>query len=811
MEKYKDTSQPLEIRVEDLLSRMTLEDKIAQIQCMIAAGSDPADTLAYFSNGIGEIGSFPSGSNANEVAEENKKIVDFVCNSELGIPPIIHCEAITGLSAAEATIFPSAIGLGATFNPETVQKMADIIRQQMLAVGYRQALSPVMDVCRDPRWGRIGETYGEDPTLAAAMSVAFTKGLQSDDLRNGIAATGKHFLGYGFSEGGLNMTTNPIPSRELREVYAKPFQAAVTEGGLQSIMNSYGVIDGEMIVGSKHILSDLLRDEMDFKGVLVSDYTSIEHLVDRHLEPDMVSAAITALNAGLDVECPIPAGYRTDLLVEAIKSGALDEAVIDRSVRRVLETKFKLGLFENPQPRIEMYDTAYGNPENDQHSLKAARESTVLLKNEGLLPLSKDIKKIAVIGPHANSVRMMFGGYTRPAGLEMMIGRTMGDMAGMSNEFVSIDEDDDFIPSEPFPGSNVLREHPDAMAAINALYGPSTPTILASIKDKCPGAQVVYVKGCDIAGTDRSMFNEAIKAAIEADVVILTLGGKYGWGGTCTIGEGIDSDSIGLTGIQEEFAKEIFAAGTPAVMVHMDARPLSSVFISEKFPAIIEYWYPGITGGRALADVLFGDYNPAGRLPATCARNEGQLPIFAGQSYGNSYHTENTNNMLNKYLDSTKQPLFYFGHGLSYTKFEYSDLQVESNTRADGSVKLSCKVKNAGKIDGEEVVQLYVKDEIASMIRPSKELAGFARISLKAGEEKIVCFEIRADQFAFLNKDMKWIVEEGDMTVWIGGSSVHLPLKGSFHIDNTAEIIAHKRGFFAKSEILNRMETQITK
>ncbi|PAD28708.1 glycoside hydrolase family 3 N-terminal domain-containing protein [Paenibacillus sp. 7523-1] len=804
MSNYKDTELTVEARVENLLSKMTLEQKIAQLQCTIAAGSEPVLPITSFPNGIGEVAAFTKGVNAKEVAEENQSIINAFMANDLEIPPIIHNEAITGLSAPDATIFPSAIGLGATFNPETVQKMADIIREQMMAVGYRQALSPVMDICRDPRWGRIGETYGEDPTLAAAMSVAFTKGLQSDDLRNGVAATGKHFLGYGLSEGGLNMTTNPIPARELREVYAKPFQAAISEAGLQSIMNSYGVIDGEMIVGSEHVLNDLLRDEMAFDGVVVSDYTSIEHLVDRYLEPSMSKAGVTALKAGLDVECPYPQAYTVNNLVEAIERGELDETVIDRAVRRVLSTKFKLGLFEDPHPRVEKQDSAYYNPANEQHSLKAALESTILLKNDGLLPLSKATSKIAVIGPHGNSVRLMFGGYTRPAGLEMMISRSMGDMAGLAQDAGFGDElsnfdgpEDNFVPADPFPGSSVLREHPDAMEAIQALYGSVTPTILAAIQEKCPEAEVIYAKGCDIAGNDRSMFEEAIDIAKEADVVILTLGGKYGWGGSCTIGEGIDSDDIGLTGIQEELAKEVVATGTPAVMVHMDARPLSSEFIAENFSAVIEYWFPGTTGGSALANILFGEYNPAGRLPVTAARHTGQIPVFSGQYQGNGY--QNTKIILNKYVDSTKEPLFHFGHGLSYTKFEYSDIQIDSETTSDGTVTVSCKLKNVGEMNGEEVVQVYVTDELASMIRPAKELAGFARVFLAAGQEKTVQFEMRADQFAFLSKEMEWIVEEGDMTVRLGSSSADLRLEGKFRITNTARIVGHKRGFFAKS------------
>jgi hypothetical protein len=554
-------------------------------------------------------------------------------------------------------------------SPETVQKMADIIRRQMLAIGCRQALSPVMDVCRDPRWGRIGETYGEDPTLCAAMSVAFTRGLQGENLAGGVAAADKHFLAYGCSDGGLNMATNPVPPRELREVYAKPFQAAISEAGLLSIMNSYGVIDGEMVAASKHILTDLLRDEMGFTGLVVSDYMSIDQLVDRRLA------------------------------------------------------------------------------------------------------------------------------------VEMGLSRSLGDMAGLAQDLPGMESGDAFVPAEPFPGSTVLREHPAASQALAFMYGQQVPTILACVRSKCPHADITYAQGCDIAGTDRGGFDAALQAARGAEVVILTLGGKYGWGSSCTIGEGIDSSDIGLPGVQEDLAKAIYETGVKTVLVHIDARPLSSVFIAEHYPAIIENWFPGITGGEALADVLFGDYNPAGRLPATCARNAGQIPIYAGQYRGNSYRDGETKRILSRYCDESKEPLFCFGHGLSYTEFTYRDLRLTGNTRADGAVEVRCRVKNTGPRDGEEVVQLYVSDEAASMLRPWQELAGFARIFLKAGEEKTLGFTIQADQFAFLDSSMRWIVEEGYMTLRVGGSSRNLPLEGRFHIDNTAEIIPARRGFYAKAAL----------
>ncbi|MDR0640872.1 MAG: glycoside hydrolase family 3 C-terminal domain-containing protein [Treponema sp.] len=808
MEKYKDAQVPAAERAGDLLSRMTLEQKIAQLQCMIAAGDDPAKTLGAFTDGIGEVATFCSLNSWEQVLEFNRKIVDIILKNPLGIPPIIHVEALTGVNSPGSTIFPSAIALGATFSPDTVLEMARIIRGQMVSVGYRQALSPVMDVARDPRWGRVGETYGEDPALNAAMSVAFTRGLQGEDLKDGAVVTGKHFLGYGFSDGGLNMASNPITRRELREVYAKPFQAAITEAHLQSVMNSYGTIDNDMIIQSREILSGLLRDEMGFEGVLVSDYMSIDRLINHRLAGSLRDAGVKALKAGLDVECPVPQAY-TAHLAAAVRAGEVDEALVDRSVRRVLETKFKLGLFENPYPFAALAQDAYENPAYRAHSLKAARESIVLLKNDGLLPLPKDLKTIAVLGPHANSLRLLFGCYTFPASIEMALGRAMGDMAGMgdgvSNSMAGVfgpPKDDGFVQSEPMPGCEVLREHPDVTKAIQALYAEKTPTILAALKAKCPNTRIIYAEGCEVAGKDRSKFAEALEAARQADVVIMTLGGKYGWGLNCTVGEGIDCDDIGLGGVQEDFAREITALGKPTVLVHMDARPLSFPWAQEHINAILENWYPGITGGEALADVLFGDYNPAGRMPITAPRNPGQIPVYQGQKPGNSYYARKTRGVLSRYAEGVTEPLYYFGEGQSYTQFDYRDLTVSEKVTTGGLVEITCTVQNTGKRDGEEVVQLYVSDEQASMLRPYKEFAGAKRFALKAGESRRLRFTLRPSQFAFLNQDMKWVVEEGDMTVYIGASSADIRLTGVFHIENSAEIEGSRRGFYARAELL---------
>lgn len=784
--------------VEQILKEMTLEQKIAQLQCTMALGSSIVP--GQCPDGVGEAAILPVFMDKEQLADAIGETVSGVAKQANGVPPLMHVETLTGVSIAEATVFPSAIGLGATFDAKAVEEAAEVIHDQARAVGYHQALAPVLDVCRDPRWGRIGETYGEDPTLNAMLGTAYVKALQGKkgDM---LCATGKHFLGYGMASGGINMASCVIPMKEIREVYAKPFQAAITEGGMLSVMNSYGTIDGEMVIGSRKILTDLLREEMEFEGIVVSDYASIEHLADHRLAEDMADAGRQALYAGLDVECPQPVGYRTEFLVEAVKNGILEEALIDRSVLRVLKVKEKLGLLAGCGADRSRMDS-FAAQESFERSYRAAQKSIVMLKNDGILPLEKKKQKIAVVGPHADNIRLLFGCYTYAAGTDMMIGGTLADQAGMEasveNMAGAMEVQKDV---EKYPESSVERDNATAIQAVEASY-PHTKTILKAICDKVPEAEVVYARGCDVAGYDRSGFTQAVQAAQQADVVILTLGGKYGWGGSCTIGEGIDTDEIGLMGVQEELALALIDTGKPVIVVHMDGRPLSSVTLAEKANAIIENWFPGTSGGLALADVLFGDYNPAGRLPVTAPRSTGQIPVYNGQYTGNSYYSGKCPTSSCRYVDSTTEPLYYFGHGLSYTQFSYSDLQIDHpEVSADSTVTISCKVKNTGRRAGEEVVQLYVSDLCASMLRPYQEFAGCARVCLEAGEEKTVEFTVRADQFAFVGKDDKWIVEKGSMEVAVGGASNELPLRGNFSIKDTVYIRPARRGFFAKVNI----------
>lgn len=787
-------------RAQEILESLTLEQKIAQLQCCMSIGGAFDENRCP--DGVGEFALMGAPGGPQEIAQAVGKVTESF-TGQGKIMPVFHTETLTGLSAPGATVFPSAIGLGATFDPELVGRAAEVIHEEMLALGYRQALAPVLDVCRDPRWGRVGETYGEDPTLSAMLGTAYVRGLQGPE-NDPAAATGKHFLGYGMSSGGLNMATCTIPPRELREVYAKPFQAAITEGGLRSVMNSYGTIDGEMVVGSRHILTDLLRGEMEFDGVVVSDYASIEHMCDHGLAASVEEAGRRALQAGLDVECPQPVGFRTENLAQAVRDGLLGEEIIDRAALRVLKLKEDLGLLDEdaaPGPDPARL-AAFASEESRQTSLEAARRSVVLLKNNGILPLNGQNKKIAVVGPHADSIRLLFGGYTMAAGIDMMVGGSLADQAGMESveqlgEGFKLRED-----APRYPGSTVERDNAAAIQMVEMAY-PGTKTILASLREAAPETEFCYVRGCDIAGNDRSGFDEALKAAAEADAVIMTAGGKYGWGGSCTVGEGIDADEIGLTGIQEELALALAETGRPLILVHMDARPFSSPALAEKAAAILEIWFPGTTGGEALSEVLFGKYNPAGRLSMTAARSTGQIPVYHSQYRGNSTASRQTPTSSCRYVDSTMDPLYCFGHGLSYTDFAYRDLQIETpEVSGDGIVTLTCKVKNTGARNGEEVVQLYVSDNYASMLRPAMEFAGCARVALQAGEEKTVRFTLRADQFAFVGVDDRWIVEEGDMTVRIGAASDDLRLEGSFRITETKEVRPARRGFYASAEIL---------
>jgi len=774
---YKDKNQPIERRVEDLISRMTLDEKIAQLSAVWVyevlddRGFSSDKAASRIGHGIGQITRIAGASNLDpescaRIANEIQKYL--VENTRLGIPAIVHEESCSGFMAKGATCFPQTIGVASTWNPEMARAIGEVIRVQMKAAGAHQALAPLLDVTRDPRWGRTEETFGEDPYLVAQMGIGYINGLQGDGLHDGIMATGKHFVGYGMSEGGMNWAPAHIPERELREVYLFPFEAAVREAKLASIMPAYHEIDGIPCHASSRLLKDILRDEWGFEGLVVSDYFAINMLYKYHkLNPDKVLAAKKAIESGVDIELPSTDCYGSPLKA-AVEQGLLSEEAIDMVVARVLEHKFRLGLFENPYVEPAVTKTVFETPQQRQLARRVARESVVLLKNENnLLPLSKEIRSIAVIGPNAHSIRNMIGDYAYPCHIETLMNMAQTfDTAGP--EHVDLADKDLFV---------------------------SMVTILDGIREKVSeNTEVLYAKGCDVLGDDTSGFAEAIEIAQKADVAIVVVGDRAGLIHGCTSGEARDRSDLNLTGKQEELVKAVHATGTPVVVVLVNARPVSISWIHENVPAILEVWLPGEEGGRAVADVLFGDYNPGGKLPISFPRTVGQVPVYYSHkpSGGRSH-------WLGDYVEGSTKPLYPFGYGLSYTTFEYSNLRITPrDVDASGQVSIQVDVTNTGKMAGDEVVQLYVHIPAQNVTRPVKELKGFKRISLDPGQSKTVIFELPVALLGFYDENMDFVVEPGKVDVFVGSSSEDIRVSGEFNLVGEKFIIGNNKKFTTK-------------
>jgi len=806
--KYLDPSLSAEERAEDLVGRMSLEEKMGQIVGFLPQGESLEQFAREHPQGVGHVSMLFAGrlSSRQEVAEKVRELQQKIMElSDHHIPAIFHIETLTGALMPDATSFPSGIGQASTWNPQLQRQLADVIRRQAHAVGARHAFAPVLDISRDSRFGRQGETYGEDPALASAMGVAYVSGIQADGhLQAGLLACAKHFLGYHASLGGIHAASTPIPPRMLREIYARPFQAAITEANLKSVMNTYSSIDGEAVAASQGILTSLLREEMGFCGLTVSDYTSISELHTRHkLCRTKTEAGERALIAGLDVELPSKDCFNEELL-RKFRRGDLDVSILDRAVRHVLIAKFELGLFEDPLPLMrEEIDLIYQHPLNRRVGLNAARQSLVLIKNNGVLPLERKKQKIAVIGHHAASVRALFGGYTFATLAENMLG--IGNtMAGVDFEKISNLSETDFMDDRnhfTYPGSRVHVERPEIELMLKKQY-PGICHLLEQLRKACPDAEISYSYGYAYAGHDTSMHEKALATAAEADVVILTLGGKHGWGLSCTTGEGIDSTDINLPECQESFIHKLGELGKKTIAIHFDGRPISSDMADRHIDAIIEAWNPGQYGAEAITDVLFGDYNPAGRLPVTVAYNSGQIPIFYNHDNGSSYHV-GTMNELTSYTDCPREPRYPFGHGLSYTTFEYSNLRIGKEAYdPDETLQVSIDIRNVGDRFGEEVAQLYVSDTYASVVRPVQQLAGFARVPLAPLEKRTVVFTMPLSMFAFLDAGMKWKVEAGEMRVMVGASSADIRAEGQFAILQDRYVHGATRGFYAQVDIV---------
>ena len=822
MSIYRDPSQPIAARVEDLLAQMTLEEKAAQLSCIMPhmlIGEeipDPNLMRRFMRHGLGRMTQFASIfiNEPQEIARFANRIQQFALEeTRLGIPLLFQNEALNGFTAVKATNFPTPIALASTWEPEQVEQAAIIIRRQMRASGVHQALAPVIDLAQDPRWGRGHETFGEDPYLSSAFGAAFVRGLQGDDATQGIISCAKHFLGYSIPMGGLNMAAVRIGPRELYETFARPFETAIHESDLGAIMVTYSEIDGKPVGTSKELLRDLLRDTMGFTGSVICDGGSIEITATKqHVARDMEEAAVLAIEAGLDADTPMTEAYHH--LPAAVRKGLVNERYIDEAVRRVLTAKFRLGLFENPYVDEEKTRTVFDIPEANARSRRLAERAIVLVKNEnGLLPL-KTTTRIALIGPHADSIRdSLFAGYSFPVALEMIQSLMKGGMATMQGVADKIAEDVDAKEGESKGSAAGMMQQmarqfgrlaaiSDIDAFIREEYGAIS--LREALEQR--GVQVRYAQGCGLRDTSTDGFAEAVAAAEQADVVIMALGGKSGWGEDATCGEGRDATDIGLPGVQQQLLETIYAAGKPIVLVIFDGRPTAIPWAAEHIPAILYAWFPGQAGSEALASVLFGEVNPGGKLPVTVPRSAGQVPIFYYHKTGSGYKTLGDAGIASflgsGYLNEPATPLFPFGHGLSYTQFQFSDLQIApAQVDSRGSVEIACMVENVGETAGSEVVQLYLHDREARVTRPVQELAGFKRVDLQPGERKRVTFTIAMNQLGFYNEDMRFVVEPGMMDVLIGTSSEDIRLRGEFEITGQTVEVLKRRSYLSRVQV----------
>ncbi|MCM1267739.1 MAG: glycoside hydrolase family 3 C-terminal domain-containing protein [Bacteroidales bacterium] len=802
-ENYMDTGLAPKERAKLLLAELSMEEKMAQVNTVFPFDAVYMD-FDYISGqtpyGIGEVSTLEMRrmETLEDAAQWQRKVQKIVMdNSPHHIPAIFHMEGLCGAFIQDTTSFPAGIGRGSGFDPELEEKIAEIVSRQEAACGITHVLAPVLDISRDSRMGRQGETYGEDPALAAVMGAAYTRGIQkAETAGRKTESVAKHFLAFHNSQGGIHGTHADTPPRLLQEIYGKPFQAAIVEADLKGVMPCYCSVNGEPLSASHGLLTELLRDDMGFDGLCISDYGGISgvHNV-QHVAETMGGAGALCMEAGMDIEMPSTTGYG-DELKEMFKSGKADIAILDRAVLRVLTEKFRMGLFENPYSlEGEELRRTVCREEDREISLQSAKESLILLKNEGALPIRQGVKKIALIGPHADCARKFFGGYTHMCMMESTyaIANSIAGVSGSENtegkEIVTI------------PGTNIQSDETEEFDAILRRQKPECRSLLEEMKGRMPETEIIYAYGYPIAGTDESRFEEALQAVREADTVILTLGGKHGTCSMASMGEGVDASNINLPPCQEAFIRKAAKMGKPLVGVHFDGRPISGDAADECLDAILEAWSPAETGAEAVVDALLGNYNPGGKLPVSVAYCAGQIPIYYNHPNGSAWHQGESIGFVN-YVDLPHTPRYCFGHGLSYTNFTYSDLKIsEQEIAPHGKLRIEAVISNIGDREGDEVVQLYLRDRFASMTRPVKELAGFQRISLKPGEKRKVVFEVAASQMAFLDKDMRWRIEKGTIDVEIGSSSEDIRLAGAYEVTETGWIAGRDRKFYAAASV----------
>ncbi|MFD2036588.1 glycoside hydrolase family 3 N-terminal domain-containing protein [Belliella marina] len=760
---YQDASLDTETRIQDLLKRMSLEEKVGQLSTLLGwdmyekeggkVSHSKALEQAVQERYIGSLWAtlradpwtqktLVSGLDPELAAKATNAIQDFaVRQSRLGIPLILAEEAPHGHMAIGTTVFPTSIGQSSTWNPLLIEEMAKTIAKETRLQGGHIGYGPVLDLAREPRWSRVEETYGEDPYLNSQMGMAMVKGFQGESLQSGenIVSTLKHFAAYGVPEGGHNGSGMSVGQRELNQSYFPPFKAAVGVGAL-SVMTSYNSIDGVPSTANPYLFREMLRKQWGFNGFVVSDLGSISGLRgSHHVAATGEEAASLALRAGVDADL---GGNGFDKnLVAAVQKGMVEESMLDEAVANVLRLKFDMGLFENPFVDPSRAKQEVRKLEHIQLARQVAKESITLLKNEGnLLPLSKSLRKVAVIGPNADNIYNQLGDYTAPQ-----------------------------------PESNVV-------------------TVLEGIQNKIGKENVEYVKGVAVRDTTQLDIDLAVAAAKRAEVVVMVLGGSSARdftiehedtgaarvsqsnGGIISdmeSGEGYDRMTLDLMGHQLKLLQAVQETGTPVVLVLIKGRPLLLNWAAENIPAMLDAWYPGQEGGNAIADVLFGDYNPAGRLPISVPVSVGQLPVYYNYKVPKKHD----------YVESGAEPLYAFGHGLSYTEFVYEDLQVAVGGDVENpTVSVTFQVQNRGEMGGDEVVQLYLRDLISSTVTPIKQLVRFERAYIPAGDQKTFTFELGKEEMQLLNMDMEWVVEPGEFDLMVGASSNDIRMSQIFEI-----------------------------
>jgi len=785
---YKNPQKPIDARVTDLVKRMTLEEKVAQLQTVWAARQQLETEAGVFTTekanailglGIGQVARpaenkatlTPNKTPAQTLAFTNAVQKYLVENTRLGIPAIFHEEALHGHAGRNATSFPQAIGLASSWEPQLIEQVYTIAAQEMRAIGTHQALAPVLDVARDPRWGRIEETLGEDPYLVAELGVAAVNGFQGrgDGIgKDRVIATLKHLAGHGEPTGGLNTAPAPIGERSLRENFLPPFEAAVKVAHARSVMASYNEIDGIPSHSNVDLLQNILRGEWGFNGVVVSDYFAIAELINRHhLASDKSDAALMAMAAGVDVETPDGDAYKA--IVQLVNNKKISVKQIDQAVARVLHEKFALGLFDNPYTNVTNVDAFVGNDQHVAVALQAAEKSIVLLKNDkNILPLNKAaIKSVALIGPHVDET--LIGGYSDVPKKTVSILQGLQEYLGQS---VAIN----------FEKGTLLTIEKWASDADSAAANTRS-------KQRWHTDEVILATKADTKG----MIAKAVAAAQKSDVAIVVVGdneatSREAWGDN-HLG---DRTSLELLGEQQELVDAVLATGKPTVVILIGGRPLAISKLAQTAPAILQGWYLGQETGHAVARVLFGDVNPGGKLPVSVARSVGHLPVYYNYKPAakRGYAFEQTD------------ALYPFGFGLSYTQFAYTDMQwSKTKLTANETVDISVTITNTGKRAGDEIVQLYSNDPVASVTQPVKQLRGFKRVSLAPQQSARVTFTLSANQLGFYDRNMDFVLETGKIVLLLGASSADIRLKGELEVVGKTANIAKQKVYLTPTRV----------